>query len=137
VPYGYACRSGVRVIRDERHIRKTPRWWAVSPPTPAEAPQAKRRTAARSRGSIALILALVAAFVVSVLLLFFHVGRQVQRGEPVALSLGVSVVQVRPVPPAAESVPGVPEVADAAPAASGLPAVKRRPAREVFRKPGF
>jgi hypothetical protein len=117
-------------------MRKTPRWWAVAPPTPAEAPQAKRRTAARSRGSVVLVLAVVAAFVVSVLLLFFRIGRQVRGGEPVVASLAGSVAPIRPAP-RAEPVRGGPEVADAAPLASGPPAVKKRPNREVFRKPGF
>jgi hypothetical protein len=124
----------VYVIRDERQMRKTPRWWAVAPPTPAEAPQAKRRTAARSRGSVVLILALVAAFVVTVLLLFFRIGRQVRGGEPVVASLAASIAPIRPAPPTDEPVGGTPEAADAGTKAAPN---KKRPAREVFRKPGF
>jgi hypothetical protein len=130
----------VYVIRDERQMRKTPRWWAVAPPTPAEAPQAKRRTAARSRGSVVLILALVAAFVVSVLLLFFRIGRQVRGGEPVVASLAASVAPIRPAPPADEPVGGTPEAPDAGGGRKAAPSnssTKKRPARELFRKPGF
>jgi hypothetical protein len=129
------------VIRDQRHT-KTPRWWSVAPPTPAEAPQAKRRTAARSRGSIVLVVAIVGAFVVSVLLLFFRVGRQVRGVEPVVASL-VGSVPVSPVHPSvadggARAVPIAGD--DAAPAGvpeAGAAGARSRPAREVFRKPGF
>jgi hypothetical protein len=142
--YGCACRSGVRVIRDERHIRKTPRWWAVAPPTPAEAPQAKRRTAARSRGSIALVVSVVVAFVVSVLLLFFRVGRQVRGIEPVVASL-VGSIPVAPGSPTLQA-PSRPdgaaqassEMVDAgASGPVGKPGVRSPPTRDVFRKPGF
>jgi hypothetical protein len=131
----------VRVIRDERQTRKTPRWWAVAPPTPAEAPQAKRRTAARSRGSIVLIVAVIGAFVVSVLFLFFRVGRQVGGGELAVASLRGST-PVAPGSPVAPSMPvrQAPELRDAAagaPAPSVAPSARSRPPREVFRKPGF
>ncbi len=133
------------MIGDERQIRKTPRWWAVAPPTPAEAPQAKRRTAARSRGSIVLLLAVVAAFVVSVLLLLFRVGRQVGGVEPVVASLVGSVpigpsTLPRPAATLDAGANAMIELADAAAATSGDSGTtvgRRRPAREVFRKPGF
>ena len=130
-------------------MRKTPRWWAVAPPTPAEAPQAKRRTAARSRGSIVLILAVVVGFVVTVLLLFFRIGRQVGGGGPGAMSLAASVpvAPASPPPSAAPRPPADKEPVRATPDAgetdgslvqpSGTPGVRSRPTREVFRKPGF
>ena len=43
---------GLPVNRDDRGSSKTPRWWAVSPPTPPEVPHAKRRILARWRGTL-------------------------------------------------------------------------------------
>jgi hypothetical protein len=136
--------AGCCVIRDERHMRKTPRWWSVAPPTPAEAPQAKRRTAARSRGSIVLVVSLATAFVVTILLLFFRIGRQVGGVAPVALSLvgSIPVAPGSPPPPILRPDGGPPNASAAADGAVpsvpvGAPGVRRRPPRDVFRKPGF
>jgi hypothetical protein len=90
-------------------------------------------------------MAVVAAFVVSVFLLFFRVGRQVRGGEPVALSLVGSIPVVPPGLPPQMTLPpdgGAPTVSTgvdgAAPSVSvGAPGVRSRPTREVFRKPGF
>jgi hypothetical protein len=139
------------VIRDDRSTPKTPRWWAVAPPTPAEAPQAKRRTAARSRGSTALIFAAALGFVGAALILLLRVGRQVGGYEPAVVSLAPSEPAAPPSRPL-EAAPvatwgasgpndaGAPSAIDAG--AKGPPTERKRgpgrhAPREVFRKPGF
>ena len=142
------------VIRDDRFTPKTPRWWAVAPPTPAEAPQAKRRTAARSRGSTALVFAAAAGFVGAALILLFRVGRQVGGYEPTVDSLAPSEPAAPPprsleaeTPPvatwggsASNDTGAASAIADAG--AKVAPTERkrgpgRRAPREVFRKPGF
>jgi hypothetical protein len=48
----------------------------VTPRTPAEAPRAKRRTAARWRGSVVLMVTAAVAFAIFVLLMLLRVRNQ-------------------------------------------------------------
>jgi hypothetical protein len=150
VPYGYPWRSGVPVIhehRDDQEDRRTPRGWAVAPRTPAEAPQAKRRTAARSRGSVVLVAVVAVAFVVFVLLLVMRIGKRVGAVEPAIGPLEVSVPVASASPPRGVEPPPLavlgthPHAADAGPAlpvaSAQVAGVRGKPGREVFRKPGF
>jgi hypothetical protein len=133
--------------RDDQEDRRTPRGWAVAPRTPAEAPQAKRRTAARSRGSVVLVGVVAVGFVVFMLLLIMRIGKQVGAVEPAVGSLEVSVPVASASPPRAVAPPPTavlgthPHAADAGPALSApsgwAAGVRGKPAREVFRKPGF
>jgi hypothetical protein len=125
----------VYVVHNERQMQKTPRWWSVSPPTPPEAPEAKRRTAARSRGSLVVMLAASIAFVVFALLMLFRVGRQVGAAEPAA---GV-LVSASPVvwPFASAGAPATPEAGVPSRPAPGASTGRNRRPPEVIRKPGF
>jgi hypothetical protein len=103
---GMLAREGSVSARDddelatERRPPKTPHWWTVGPTTPAEAPQAKRRKAARSRGTTALIGSAAIAFSVFAGMLLARIGRQVQAVEPVrrAATQGVKL-EILPAPP--------------------------------------
>ncbi len=133
--------EGCAVSRADRDMSKTPRWWTVAPPTPAEAPAAKRRTAARSRGSGALISAAVVAFVAAAFTLLFRLGRQVGQNEPgVATSGGAALVAATvggsSDPVAKPEATPVPKDAGAD-AMGGAAGVRPRPSSEVFRTPGF
>ena len=122
------------MIRDDRHSHKTPRWW-ISPPTPAEAPEAKRRTAARWRGSVVLMMVVSTAFVVFALLLLLRVGRQVGAGDPTTAVLVASIPEARSIrlpEPASLPEAGVPSAAP-----SGRSVIRNPRPTEVFRKPGF
>jgi hypothetical protein len=122
------------VIRDDRHSLKTPRWW-ISPPTPADTPEAKRRTAARWRGSVALMMVVSTAFVVFALLLLLRVGRQVGAGEPSAAVLVASIPEAQSI-----SLPEpafVPEAGVPSAVPSARPVIRNPRPSEVFRTPGF
>jgi hypothetical protein len=137
-PYG---RLGVLPVnRDDPGMHKTPRWWSVSPPTPPEAPNAKRRTQAQWRGTVLALVAAAAAFGGFILFLLLRVGRQVGAVESAPASLVVPVVASTEVARASsvvatESMGGTEA---GAPSATGS-AAPGRPRRdsEVFRKPGF
>src|SRR5579859_2461901 len=143
------------VLRDDRSTPKTPRWW-VAPPTPAEAPEAKRRTAAKSRGSVALVFAAATGFVLAALVLLYRVGRQV--GEPrIVPVMATEPVAEPPAAPVSQNLrvitwgandagtsalaldgggPSPPESARVAPSPTPTGPSRRRAPREVFRKPG-
>ena len=122
------------MIRDDRHSHKTPRWW-ISPPTPAEAPEAKRRTAARWRGSVVLMMVVSTAFVVFALLLLLRVGRQVGAGDPTGAALVASIPEARSI--SLPEPPFLPEAGVPSTVPSGHPVIRNPRPTEVFRKPGF
>lgn len=137
--------EGSSLSPDNGHSSKTPRWWAVTPPTPAEAPEAKRRTALRSKSSIILMMAAVAALLFFALSLFSRVGRQVSGTAPAAATPAApaQVVYGRE----ALLSPGLPwegrrnqathDAGALGPGNSGAPSGRPHPSSEVFRKPGF
>lgn len=110
------------------------------PPTPAEAPEAKRRKVARSRGSIALFVGVGVVFIAFTLFLLFRVGKQVGATEA---SVEVSASVATPAAPSAVAAPAlsVGGSADFArtrdSATKGAGGAPNRRTRDVFRKPGF
>src|SRR5262249_30348641 len=141
VPYGRAWAERV-VIHDDRGKSKPPRWWAPVPPTPPEAPLAKRRSRARSQRAIALFVGGGVVFIAFTLFLLFRIGRQVatepsvsaQRvSTPVATAATASAI-TEPPEPAQGSGGFAGTHPSTSKGAGGAPAHRTR---EVFRKPSF
>ena len=135
--------EGCSLSPDDRHT-KTPRWWAVAPPTPAEAPEAKRRTAARSRGSIILLMVAVSAVLVFAISLLSRIGRQVGETGPTVAAPAPTVptgnqASTLPSPVPREEETGRTTADGGTPSrgAPGASSVRSRPTSEVFRRPGF